>query len=248
MSSLDNPASLAALMAPVVDRLVISVSHAVDSEAMNALKGGHRFHPKALSLIAANLASGHMREQDLGTLSRYQHFGSHQPFLDGLQERGAIVLDADGSITPTQAGLEMAQNIARLQSTAVTALWQPRVNGVDRVAPLVAQCAAAAVADDSPLAQYAKQAWLPNDATTATKVWNDLTVLRMHRADAHAKAWAEAGLTALQMKDLEPGEQRDQIELRTNELAAPAWSPLSPSDGVVVLGELAALPGVGFPL
>jgi hypothetical protein len=248
MSSFQNLASFAAMMAPVVDRLVISVSHAVDSEALNALKGENRFHPKALSLIAANLASGRMREEDLGLLSRYQHFGSHQPFLEGLQERGAITIGADGAITPTPAGLEMAQGIARLQASAVTALWNPRVNGVAKAAPLVAQCAAAACADDSPLAQYAKQAWMPEDASPATKVWNDLTVLRMHRADAHAKAWTEAGLSALEMKDLAPGAQRDQIELRTNELAAPAWSPLAPSDGVPMLAELAALPGVGFPL
>ncbi len=248
MSLLNTPASIAALMAPVVDRLVISASHAVDADALSALKGDNRFHPKALSLIAANLASGQMREQDLATLSRYQHFGSHTPFLDGLQERGAITMDSAGAITPTSAGLEMAQNIARMQGSTISELWQPRAKGVETVAPLVAQCAAAAVADDSPLAQYAKQAWMPDDASTAAKLWNDLTVLRLHRADAHAKAWTEAGLTATQMKDLEPGEQRDQIELRTNELAAPAWSPLAPSDGVTVLAELAALPGVGFPL
>jgi hypothetical protein len=247
MRTIDTRQQLIALIGPVIDRVVISVNHAVTKDDLATVRNGQPFSPSALALIAANLATGLVKLEDFAALNRYQTFGPFEPFLAGLEERGAITRDPARNIVPTPEGLTMAKAIVDLQFSAVARLWGPRAAGVDRVAPLVQQAAAAAAAEGRPLARYAASAWRAQ-GSPAADLWCDATTLRLHRAEAHAAAWTEAGHTPASIKALAAGPERDAIESRTNELAAAPWAGLSELALTNIVGELGALPGNGFAL
>lgn len=249
MTSLDDPAAYSSLVAPVIDRTAISVHNAVVKEQMTALRGENRFHPAALALFAGMLCAGPITKAEYSELMRYQHFGSSDEFLAGLADRGAITIAADGSFAATAEAIGVAKGVANLQAATVTKLFSPLAPSLPELRSLITRCRVAAMDDPiSVLSRLSGRAWLPESASDAALIWDSSVVLRMHRSDAHAKAWAEAGWTASEMRTLEAGPQRVAIEARTNELAAAPWAPLSGHERLTLLAGLGALPGTGSPI
>jgi hypothetical protein len=249
MSLLHDASMFSGLIAPIIDRTAISVHNAIDKEQMAALRGGHRFNPAALALIAGPVASGHVSNYEFAELTRYQHFGSSEPLLAGLAERGAITRDADGGFTATPDGTSVARQVIELQAKTVSQLFAPRQSSLEDLRSLIVRAQDAAALDPiSPLARLMHCSWLPVDASDAARIWNASVVLRMHRSDAHAMAWQEAGRTAQEMRTLASGEARDAIERRTNELASTPWAALDPDERLTLLAGLGALPGTGSPI
>jgi hypothetical protein len=247
--AVDDPAVFSGLVAPVVDRIAISVHPAVDKDAIDALRGDLKFRPAAMTLFAGAIAGGTVSAHEYSELNRYEHFGPGGPFLEGLAARGAITIADDGSFTGTPDGVSVAKSLVTLQSAAAAQLFAPRAASWASLRSMMDRCCDAAATDPlSPLGAYARRSWMPNDASDAAHIWNDCVVLRMHRSDAHARAWVEQGLTAQQAKQLPVGAHRDAIEARTNELAAVPWVDLSAHERTVLLAGLAALPGVGSPI
>jgi hypothetical protein len=249
MTFLDDPASFSSLVAPVIDRTAISLHNAVDKAQMTALRDGHRFHPGALALFAGMLCAGPITKAEFGELMRYQHFGSSDEFLAGLADRGAVAIADDGAFAATPEALDVAKNVVKLQAETVTKLFAPLSTSLPELRGLINRCRVAAMGDPiSTLSRLSGRAWLPENASDATHIWDSSVVLRMHRSDAHAKAWAEAGHTAASVRAMEPGVERTAIEARTNELAAAPWAPLSNSERLSLLAGLGALPGTGSPI
>ena len=83
----------------------------------------------------------------------------------------------------------------------------------------------------------------PADATVGVLLHHRLSVLRYHRADAHAAAWQAAGLTSEAMTQLPAGPVRAAIEAETNRRAGVPYATLSVDERVALLAGLAALPG-----
>jgi hypothetical protein len=83
----------------------------------------------------------------------------------------------------------------------------------------------------------------PADATVGVLLHHRLSVLRYHRADAHAAAWQAAGLTAEAMVQLPEGPMRAAIEAETNRRAGVPYAVLSVDERVALLAGLAALAG-----
>lgn len=248
MPLLENPAAFSSLVAPAIDRTAISLHTVVDKTKLQALRGENRFHPGALALFAGPLASGGMSQVEYNELTRYEHFGSSADFLAGLADRGAVEL-VDGQVRATASAIEVARGVVALQSETVTALFEPRQALLPIICELILRARGAAIADgNSPLSRLMGRAWLPDDASDAARIWDASVVLRMHRADAHAIAWKEAGLTAPEIRLMAPGDARDAIEERTNELAATPWVGLSADERITLLSGLAALPGTGVPV
>lgn len=249
MSSLDDAASFSALIAPIIDRVAISVHNEITRDELTALRGAHRFHPAAFALFAGTMAAGPISREEFSELTRYQHFGSTDSFVDGLSERGAITVDQAGSLVPTAAGTEVAQALVRVQVAAVTKLFSPINPLLHELRALITMARASAVADPlSMLARYSDRAWLPDDASDAAHIWDASVVLRMHRSDAHAAAWKEAGRTVTEMRAMGPGEVGNAIEMRTNALAAAPWKPLDAEQRLRLMAGLGALPGTGAPI
>ena len=245
---LDDPSRYAALVAPAVDRCAISVHPAVDKSAMAALRGEHRFAPQAFALFAGTLAAGPISMNEFSELLRYRHFGSPETFLNGLVERGAVTVNSDGSFETTEAARDVAKQVVELQCATIDSLWAPRRSSHVGLRVLADRAVAAAVADDSVLARYNNRSWLPENASDAAVIWTACVTLRMHRSDAHARAWAERGHTADSVRELESGAEREAIEARTNELASPPWAALTADERLAFLAGLAALPGTGSPI
>jgi hypothetical protein len=72
MRTIDTRQQLIALIGPVIDRVVISVNHAVTKDDLATVRNGQPFSPSALALIAANLATGLVKLEDFAALNRYQ--------------------------------------------------------------------------------------------------------------------------------------------------------------------------------
>jgi hypothetical protein len=85
--------------------------------------------------------------------------------------------------------------------------------------------------------------WEPRGAPPGLLVLNRLSAMRYHRADAHAAAWTAAGLTAAQVVAMPHDRERDPIEAETNRRAAAPYRVLPAADRIVLLADLAALPG-----
>ena len=83
----------------------------------------------------------------------------------------------------------------------------------------------------------------PADATAGVLLHHRLSVLRYHRADAHAAAWQAAGLTSEAMTQLPAGPVRAAIEAETNRRAGVPYATLSVDERIALLAGLAALPG-----
>lgn len=67
-----------------------------------------------------------------------------------------------------------------------------------------------------------------------------MSVLRYHRADAHAAAWQAAGLTSQAMMQLPADPVRAAIEAETNRRAGAPYATLSADERVALLAGLAA--------
>lgn len=249
MTELEDAAAFSALVAPVVDRIAIAVHNAVDKNDITALRGENRFHPGALALFAGLMVSGPVSAEEFSELTRYQHFAPTTVLLDGLAQRGAIVLDDDYGFTATPEAVAVSKGIVALQAKAVTALFAPLAPTLPGLWSLLERAQSAAVADpNSLLSRLFNRSWLPSDASDGAKIWNSCVLLRMHRSDAHAMAWKEAGLTAPEIRELGPSPERTAIEVRTNELAAAPWVGLSATERLMLLAGMGALPGTGAPI
>jgi hypothetical protein len=246
---INNDATFAALIAPIIDRVAISVHNAIDKQAVAELRGSHRFHPAALALFAPTIAAGTISGHEYRELTRYEHFGSSADFLQGLADRGAVTLADNGDIIATEAGREVALELVNLQTKSVDELFAPLLTHHAHLRSSLDRAAEAAVADStSVLAPYAKRGWLPTEASNAVHIWNNAVILRLHRSDAHAQAWASARLTPTSMRALQPGTQRNAIESDTNVKAGVAWNPLTTDERLQLLAGLGALPGTGSPI
>lgn len=249
MNPLENAARFAALVAPLIDRAAISVHNAISKDAVTALRGDHAFHPGALALISCVVAAGPVTGHEYAELTRYQHFGPSDKLLTGLQERGAIVLESEGGFIATPAGAEVARALVTLQGQTNTELFAPVGHLLPELRRMLDVAAQAAAGDpDSVLGPFLGRGWMPEGASDAAHVWNNSVILRMHRSDAHATAWKEAGQTAQEMRVLPAGPERDAIEVRTNELASLPWLGLTADERLSLLAGLGALPGTGSPI
>jgi hypothetical protein len=83
----------------------------------------------------------------------------------------------------------------------------------------------------------------PAGAAAGLLLHTRLSVLRYHRADAHAAAWQAAGLTSVTIRQLPAGPAPDAIEAETNRRAGLPYATLSPDERITLLAGLAALPG-----
>jgi hypothetical protein len=83
----------------------------------------------------------------------------------------------------------------------------------------------------------------PVDTPVGLLLHHRLSVLRYHRADAHAAAWQAAGLTSATIRQMAAGPARDAIEVETNRRAGQPYAALTPDERLTLLAGLAALPG-----
>ena len=247
-TALDDPVAFAALIAPVLDRAAIGVHMASPRERVAQLRERYGIGRLGflIELRQPVLAGIPIALAGLAAIVRYPPPGFIDEELDRQVAGGMLVLDGDALIPTERAKLVVADVVA-LQDDVASELWAWRAATFERLDELVTKAIAAGRETGGAAFALQTSAPVPGGRSMAFRLWSNLWPLRYHRADAHAAAWAAEGLTAHEMAELEPGEQRDRIEAGTNRLAAPPWAGLSPAERLELLAGLGALPGVGQP-
>ena len=161
-------------------------------------------------------------------------------------DRGAISHDAHGVIRATAAGHRFLDDLYATQAAALATYWAGLDSVVCRLTPLTGRLVARA-SEDPVLRVGTLTAVTPNFEPGGTPVCllllNRLSALRYHRSDAHAAAWRSMGLTADEMVAIQTagGPERNTIEARTNEIAAPAFQILDLTERLEFLADLRSM-------
>jgi hypothetical protein len=164
--------------------------------------------------------------------------------------QGTATVDGDGAWRFTDLGRELALAVQVAVAAGAEELWSsrpidtmPGLAIVPRLSELVGRLLEAAPATGGPAVRALIPVYEPTDASPCLRLTTRLGALRHHRADAHRAAWAAAGLTASEMRNLPDGPVRRAIEAETNHRDEPIYEVLSPEEQVELLAGLGALPG-----
>ena len=104
-------------------------------------------------------------------------------------------------------------------------LWSPRDSALVGLNDLAGRVVQAGLATGGEAYMTLAPPYEPADATVGVLLHHRLSVLRYHRADAHAAAWQAAGLTSQAMMQLPAGPTRAAIEAETNRRAGRRTPP-----------------------
>lgn len=157
-----------------------------------------------------------------------------------VSDSDALVAD-DSGMRATDHGRRFLEEAWSVQGATLAEAWAAHGTQVGAAVPLLGRLLVAA-AETGGDAFAAMWPTYEPAVSAGALLYNRLGILRYHRADAHARAWAEAGLTADGIKAMAPGPERDAIEDATNELAAAPYRALSTEERIELLAALGALP------
>ncbi len=241
MTGLEDPARFAALIAPAVDRVVIAV-HLGAAERIAAVKRRHGVAGPIGSLVELRLpfmAGLPVARAAYDAIARYVPDRDRE--VEVQVGHGRLCVTPAGELVATPAGRALVADLVAAFEAVIAERWAYRaatVPGLDALAARAVEAgrgsggAAFALAADSPL---------PPAACAAFVLWTHLAALRYHRADAHAAAWAAAGLTVEEVVAAPWDERRRRIEDDTDRRAAPVWASLDPDERLALLAGLAGL-------
>ncbi|MFV2018549.1 hypothetical protein [Micromonospora sp. LOL_023] len=254
----------AALTAPAVDRVyrAAAAAAAAASTELQQRYGG----PAAVGFLVdlrTRLAApgGLVDAAGFAAVTRYHDPASCQRVLDKQVAYGMVVRHPDGTLRATERGAAFLTDLYALHAEVTARVWgAEHASRLARLVELTGRLLAAActgqaavdLAGAGPGGDAAEEVgafgavappYEPEGTPVGVLLLNRLGVLRYHRADAHAAAWTAAGHTARSIVDLPPGPARLAIEQETDRRAAGPYEGLDPEQRVMLLADLAALPG-----
>jgi hypothetical protein len=243
---MDRADQAAAMLAPAIDRVFRAMMAAARERGGLEISRSYGGPPAVGDLVEfrTRLAAPGARvtAEQFAAVVRYRDLASCLSVLNGDAERGTVTVDADGAFAATDRGLAFLAEIYAAHDKVTGELWAEHAERVERLVELTGRLLAAAAETGGPSFAAMAPPHEPLGTAPGTRLLNRLGTLRYHRADAHASAWAEAGLTAAGIATLPPGPTRQAIEDRTNELAAPPFAALTAGERLDLLAGLAALP------
>lgn len=205
-----NACATAAEAAVELHRLIPPVHR----QSARYLHGERPPHVPILGDLASVLAHGPMPLQAVKDVHRYN------PHLEGaLADPDWLVIE-NGQVTATPRCRAFLEMVNEAHTRAAADLWPAPP---DIAVPPVDHPMSAAHTGD----------------TRQARLFDQLRALRHHRADAHAAAWAEAGLEVRDMPEDDPVRRR--IEASTDRDAARPYRPLSRDDRAELLIRLKSL-------
>jgi hypothetical protein len=240
-----SPSRFAPLVAPVIERLTLAVvnramARAAGSTAPDVTPPGamRMFGQLRTALLARKVTAAGM-----AAVYRYRDTGDIRRDLEGLRAAGLIEKNDDGAIQATESGRTMLARMYEVSADVARELWAEREASLAALSDLAGQLVAAAVATGGEAYTTMAPPYEPADATAGLLLHTRLSVLRYHRADAHAAAWQAAGLTSAAIRKMPAGPAREAIEAETNHRAGLPYATLTPHERITLLAGLAALPG-----
>lgn len=207
-----DPDAYAAAIAPVVDAVHIHVHAAAHSDL--GMLNDLRF---TLPLRA-------LTRRDLAAVYRY---AGENELEDGIREhvRRGDLADEGDALRLTDQGFDLVRGLYDSHAAATARIWRDRDLGP--LAALAERVLGKATAEPGDALAAMAPPYEPEGSPAGLLLFNRLAALRYARADAHAAAWQEAGLTAAEVVALEPGPLRTRVEAGTNRRAAVPYHALS---------------------
>ena len=233
----------AAAIAPVLDRLRITIARRIVDAAMPlVVEAGDAGPALPLLAILRNLLTGRTVElDDVRHVWLYQPEPADQP-IGRLTDAGLVEVDVD-RVGLGARGVELLHQLHDVSAGVIDALWAGHERRLSALAPVLGRLVDAAGPTGGRGFHVVAPVWEPSGTSTAVLVAERLTPLRFHRFDAHVEAWRGAGLSLAEVQALGPGAPRDEIEDATNGFAAAPFDSLDAGERWDLLAGLAALPG-----
>lgn len=189
------------------------------------------------------LAARPVTAAGIAAVYRYRNPEEVRGDIDGLRVAGLIDVAGDGAIEATEMGRAALAGMYQASAEVTGRLWSQHGNALGSLNDLAGRVVQAGLATGGDAYLTMAPPNEPGDATIGVLLHHRLSVLRYHRADAHAAAWQAAGLTSEAMRQLPAGPVRAAIEAETNRRAGVPYATLSVDERVGLLAGLAALPG-----
>ena len=189
------------------------------------------------------LAARTVTAAGIAAVYRYRDPGEVRADLDGLRAAGLIDTTSEGAIEATETGRAAPAGMYQVSAEVTGQLWSQHGNALAGLNDLAGRAVQAGLATGGDAYLALAPPYEPADATVGVLLHHRLSVLRYHRADAHAAAWQAAGLTSEAVTQLPAGPMRSAIEAETNRRAGMPYATLNADERVALLAGLAALPG-----
>jgi hypothetical protein len=232
---------VAAAIAPIIDRLRVSISRRVP-QAAGRLLAEFELTPEMAQTISMlrNLLGGRATcTANVLAAFAYTPRQDVSASLTALAEGSFITIDAE-TISLSERGSDLLVGIRSAMQDLIEDLWSGIA--LTELAALAGRAVESASLTGGAAFALVAPPYEPPGTPPATLLAERLTPLRFHRYDAHAAAWRAAGLTAAQARMLPPGPQREQIEAATNDAAAAPYLTLSPDERFHLCAGLGSLP------
>jgi hypothetical protein len=229
----------------VLERLTFAVVKMSVSRAagMPAPGGAPADAMRMFAQLRTVLAARTVTAAGIAAVYRYRDSDEVRGDLDGLRAAGLIDGVGDGAVEATETGRAVLAGMYQAGAEVTGQLWSQHAGALADLNDLAGRVVQAGLASGGDAYLALAPPYEPAGATIGVLLHHRLSVLRYHRADAHAASWQAAGLTGEAMSQLPEGPVRAAIEAETNRRAGMPYAILSADERVVLLAGLAALPG-----
>jgi hypothetical protein len=238
------PPAVAAAIAPIMDRLRIGIARRVPPAAGPLIErfGLTPGEVQVMAMLRNLLPDRVVDVTNVHAAFLYAPADETDAALSALTAAGLIAVGAADEVVLTERGRELLVGLRSVMQAIIEELWAPHGAHVSRLAELAARALDAATDTAGPAFTLVSPPYEPTGTPPATLLAERLTPLRFHRYDAHAAAWRQAGLTAVEVQALPPGPTRDAVEADTNSRAAAPYEALTPHERFALCSGLGMLP------
>jgi hypothetical protein len=211
-----EPQSYEGRVAAQIDRLVIACLEAAGAdpnqpEAFLRLKA--RAQPALLTMAGVILAERAIGRDDIVTMQPYLSPKLMNALVDN-NITGGVVVEGEGGVALTEAGVEAAAAVVDLQDTAAAAMWAGTdLDAVESVSQALVERGSALPPLDHPAA-FPLFAAVCARPTQPGRVLRLITALRYWRADAHRAAVKAAGFRPREAQALNTLWDRERALVR----------------------------------
>jgi hypothetical protein len=158
------------------------------------------------------LAARTVSAAGIAAVYRYRDPNEVRGDLDRLRAAGLIEAAGDDAIAATETGRAVLAGMYQAGAEVTGQLWGQHGDALAGLSDLAGRVVQAGLATGGDAYLALAPPYEPADATAGVLLHHRLSVLRYHRADAHAAAWQAAGLTSEDMMQLPAGPVRAAIE------------------------------------
>jgi hypothetical protein len=240
-----SPERCAALVAPECERLTFAVVRMTSARgaASAARYGLSRDATTMFAQLRTGLLAHSISGAGVAAVYRYRATADVRRDVGELQAANLVDVADDGAITATDTGRGLLAVMYGFSAECASELWGSHPDTVAQLNQIAGRVIEAAVPSGREAFRALAPPYEPAGADVALVLHHRLSVLRYHRADAHAAAWHAAGQTAQTMAELPAGAERDRIEADTNRRAGPPYASLTVAERSNFVQGLASLPG-----